>query len=817
MGRNFNPRSMACASALVALALPVAPASAQTAAQPAATEQSGIEQVVVTATRRSELLNKVPLSISAFTKDRMDELNAKSIADLVAFTPGVTFDGSSKNISIRGVNSSAGDATTGIYIDDTPIQLRTLGFGSDNTLPAVFDLDRVEVLRGPQGTLFGAGSEGGTVRYITPQPNLTDFGVYAKTEFSGTQYGAPSYEGGAAVGGPIVDSKLGFRVSAWGRHDGGWIDKVDYMDPNKVLESNTNSVDTYVVRGAVNWQPMASLTITPSVFYQNRYQNNIDDYWVGISNPDNGDYRTGTPENMKDRDHFTLGALKADYDLGFGELISNTSIFDRTQIVQDYSATLYDLSYFQGILRDQYNPDYVDHCSAGLCGFNRNNYLVNGIPVPPLLTATGLDLPGFGAAPPFGHYEAINNVTNTQDNFTQEVRLQSTDENAALKWIVGVFYSNQSQLSVEEINDPQLPALTQYLWGLDMVTAWGEDLLPNGDDYINHTRGHEHQLAGFANLTYSITDALRVQAGARIAQTHFDFTNYSDGPQNFGFLSVPGGKKDETPFTPMANVTYQVNDDDMVYFTYAKGYRIGGANPLFPVEACSEITVEPTSYDSDTVQSYELGSKNKFLDGRLQASGSVYYLEWNNIQQSVGLPSCGFRYTTNQGAAESKGFDLEGQWLVTDALDLDFTLGYTDARYTSTSASAGLLLARNGDKLPGSPWTFSLGTQYNATVWGYESFARLDYEYASQEWGVTPERDPVTTLYDKHLVADPPTNQVALRIGTKVRDINFTLFAENLLNANPQLGLNHQDSNTRLYEATTLRPRTIGLNATYRY
>ena len=196
------------------------------------------------------------------------------------YTPGVTFDPVTKNISIRGVNSTAGDATTGIYIDDTPIQLRALGFGSDNTLPAMFDLERVEVLRGPQGTLFGAGSEGGTVRYITPTPSLTDFSVYGKTELSVTENGAPNYEGGVAIGGPIVDDKLGFRISAWGRRDGGWIDKVDYMT-GATLQANSNYVNTYVVRGALLWQATPSLAITPSVFYQNRRQNNIDQYWVG--------------------------------------------------------------------------------------------------------------------------------------------------------------------------------------------------------------------------------------------------------------------------------------------------------------------------------------------------------------------------------------------------------------------------------------------------------------------------------------------------------------------------------------------------------
>src|SRR5580698_1645249 len=604
MARNFV--SSISALALISLATPVLAQTTEGAG-----ESGGLETVVVTATRRSEQLSKVPESISAFTAQRIDQLNAKSIADLVAYTPGVNFDTESKDISIRGVNSTAGDATTGIYIDDTPIQLRSLGFGSDNTLPSVFDLERVEVLRGPQGTLFGAGSEGGTVRYITPQPSLTDYSVYAKSEVSDTEDGAPSYEAGVAVGGPIVDDKLGFRVSGWARQDGGWIDKVDYMDPSKVLQSDTNWVDTYVGRAALTWKPTAHLVITPSVFYQNRDQNNIDDYWVGISDPDSGDYKTGTPENMADKDHFTLSALKADYDFGGAELISNTSFFDRKELVQDYSATLYDLSYFQQILDPSQPGGPRDPEGRGcvaaepLCKFKDELY--------PLLTPTGINLGNFG------HYQAINNITNTQDNFTQEIRLQSTDTDSPFTWIVGLFYSNQSQLSVEEINDPQLPALTQFLWGESMQMAWGEDLLPNGDDYINHTRGHEHQTAMFANATYAITPELKVQVGARIAQTHFDFTNFSDGPQNFGPLTGAPGHKDEKPFTPMANITWQINDDDMVYATYAKGYRIGGANPFFPVQAYNEITTEPTSYNSDSVTSYEAGTKDKLFGGLFEA------------------------------------------------------------------------------------------------------------------------------------------------------------------------------------------------------
>jgi outer membrane receptor protein involved in Fe transport len=790
-------------SVLLASGFAVKPASAQ--ATPTQASQGGIEEVVVTATRREEKLSKVPASISAFTAADLEQLNAKNIGDLVGFTPGVEYNPVNKDISIRGVNSTAGDATTGIYIDDTPIQLRALGFGSDNTLPAVFDLERVEVLRGPQGTLFGAGSEGGTVRYITPAPSLTDYTGYAKSEISGTQYGGPSYELGAAMGGPIENDQLGFRASVWARHDGGWIDKVDYMTGD-LLQSNTNYVNTMVARVAFLWQPESNITFTPSVFYQYRQQNNLDQYWVGLSNPGDGVYKTATPENMGDRDNFVLPSLRVVWDLKDTELISNSSYFNRHQLVHDYSGTLYDLSYFQQTVDSGLNADYVTPCTGGLCA----EYAKLANP-PPLLTPNGIDLPGFG------HYEANNYITNTQENFTQEVRIQSTDPDARFVWIGGIFYEYQTQLSVEEIRDPQLPALTQYLWGQSMLDIWGENLLPNGDDYINHTLAHLWQLAGFANGTYKILDDLKLQAGARIAINHFDFINFSDGPQNFGPLYPPGGGESESPFTPMASLSYQITPDDLVYATVSKGYRVGGANPLFPVQACTEIKVEPPKYGSDTVVNYEAGTKDKFFNDTVQISGSVYYLKWTNIQQSITLPSCAFRYIVNQGAAESKGFDLQGEWAVSDNFEVGMTLGYVDAFYTRTSESAGLVLARNGDKLPGSPWTFSVNAQYRQNILGHEAYFTVQDEYHSAETGMTPERDPATTLFDPGLEPEPTTNILTLRVGTTFDKFDASLFVDNLLNSHPQLDLTHQDEFTLLYEASTLRPRTFGLTVTYQY
>src|SRR3984885_13395036 len=215
-----------------------------------------LAEITVTATRREESLSKVPISVSAFSQETMDQRGVKDITDLVRYTPGVSIDQTgTNNISIRGISSSGGAGTTGIYIDDTPIQMRSLGFNPDDTLPKTFDLDRVEVLRGPQGTLFGAGSEGGTVRYILAQPSLTTATSYVKSKVSDTEYGEPSYEAGVAHGGPIIDGTLGFRVSAWFRRDGGWIDRVD-PTTGAVVDANANHDQTLVLRLAGIWKPL---------------------------------------------------------------------------------------------------------------------------------------------------------------------------------------------------------------------------------------------------------------------------------------------------------------------------------------------------------------------------------------------------------------------------------------------------------------------------------------------------------------------------------------------------------------------------------
>src|SRR5258708_7927585 len=246
---------------------------ATTATEPAAT--GALEEIVVTATRREESINKVPISVTAFNQDMIDQRGIKDFQDVVRFTPGVSIDTSGTNaISIRGISSSGGAGTTGIYIDETPIQMRALGFNPDDTLPKTFDLDRVEVLRGPQRTLFDAGSEGGTVRYIMNQPSVTKDSTYARSEVSFTRYGDPSYEAGIAHGGPIVNDVLGYRASVWYRYDGGWIDRIDPTTPG-VVHRRANHASTLAARFALLVQPTEGVKITPSFSYQNARKHDI--------------------------------------------------------------------------------------------------------------------------------------------------------------------------------------------------------------------------------------------------------------------------------------------------------------------------------------------------------------------------------------------------------------------------------------------------------------------------------------------------------------------------------------------------------------
>lgn len=816
------------ATALSALAM-ASPAAAQTQASATTPVDSG--EIVVTATRKEEVLSKVPISISAFGAQKLDKLGVKSFADVVRFTPGVsTTTDNTHEIAIRGVSSNAGASTTGIYIDDTPIQIRQLGLNSNNTQPIIFDLDRVEVLRGPQGTLFGAGSEGGTVRFITPGASTTKLSLTTHAEATATEHGSPSYEGSAIANVPLVKDKLGLRFGAYYRKDGGYI---NHQDPYtfKTLK-DTDWVKSFAAFGTLTWKPTDNITISPSVQHQNRRNNNTDveGYVVGLSNPDAGQFTEDSPNAMTDHDGFTVGSLKAEWHGGGIRVISDTSYFTRHEDVNGYEGTIYNLSYFQHSF-DPAAPGYgldPNYAPAALNPAFLGQHS-------PLLTATGIN-PAFSQAyyNAYGsYYHSPNVITNTQKNFTQELRLQS-DNASRLSWTAGVFYSHISQDSDERIIDPNLDQVSQLLFGAadGNFAAWnGVGLIEPGNyGYENHGIGHEWQLAGYVDATYKLTDSIKVNAGVRVARSHFDFTNVTQGPETFLPPRLSAGGISETPVTPKLNVSWQINRDDMVYATASKGYRVGGANATL-LQAC-EVPNAPNSFKSDSLWNYEIGAKAKTSDGKLRVSASAYDIEWSKIQQSVYVSACGQQFVGNFGKARSRGIDFEAELHPAAHWSMNLAVGYNHSRYiqpsylpatppssTNPSGSPQLNIANAGDAIAGAPFTVSGGVQYDFTMGSHDGFFRVDDEYAGHLHAHTIQTDPIGGLIsaDSNLVNNPETNQASARLGLTLGKMDWAAFVNNMFNAHPQLDLSHSDQWTALYNANTFRPRTWGLSLSMKY
>jgi outer membrane receptor protein involved in Fe transport len=808
----------------------------------------GLQEVLVTATRHEEALSKVPISVTALTQEDMDMKGIKDITDVVRFTPGVSIDTAGTNsISIRGISSSAGADTTGIYLDDTPIQMRSVGFNPDDTLPKTFDLDRVEVLRGPQGTLFGAGSEGGTVRYILNQPSLTRSSTYLRSEVSYTENGQPSYELGIAHGGPIVDGTFGWRGSAWYRYDGGWINRVD-PTTGAQTEANANHDETAMLRLAAIWAPVASLQITPSIIYENIKKHDMSTYWPAYSDPSAGQFNNATPERIPVSDEWYLPALKITWDLGKSQVISNTSYFHRKELT-GYQGTVYDLGFFQ-LLGWPSNP-----LSGGLgCLADTPP----DCPWYPLMDGNGIHLPAG-----FTNFQTPNVMTNTQENITQEIRWQSSDESSRWRWTVGVFLQQSKEGSIEELKDPNNEldgpnGLFNYMYGETASDFFGAYFscpdnsaypsIPACDIYYNKSNTVDKQVAVFGEVSYAFSEQWRLTVGERVAHTTFDITNYSDGLENYGPLGPRSGSTSDNPSTPKATLAFQMNPSNMFYASYAKGFRVGGGNPALPSYCDADLANNgypngaPLTYRPDTTQNYELGAKNA-IGSNFRIATSVYYIKWKDIQQSVYIAgSCGLQFIDNVGEAVAKGFDLQAE-AVFGPLYLDLATGYTSARFSTDSPivnTSGQPLVANGDAISGQasingapgtspPWTVAIGAEYRFHPFEHDAFVRADWQYASQNNWQAAIQDPRTAQYVVGQVPQPysysSTTFTSLRAGVNLGDWLLSAFVDNLTNTHPVINYAMSQADTYVTGITaptvqqnqfTYRPRTFGLNATWK-
>ena len=809
------------------VALVCVPGTGRAQEQASSTESTAgpLQEITVTATRREESLSKVPISVTALTQESLDNRGIKDFSEVARFTPGVNFDNSgTNNISIRGISGTGGAGTTGIYLDDTPIQMRALAFSPDEAVPKSFDIDRVEVLRGPQGTLFGSGSEGGTVRYITTQPSLSRTTIYSRAEVATTEGGDLSYEAGAAIGGPLVEGKFGARVSLWYRKDGGFIDRINPYT-RAVEDTNGNHDETYLVRLAGLWAPTDKLTITPSIYYQNRQRNDISTYWPLYSDPGSNRFVSADPTPRSAPDKFYLPALKIQADFGATQLISNTSYYHRENQT-GYDGTLYNLGYYQT----------QNAAPIFLLPWQCNCF--------PLLDGCGLHVPG-GL-----QYRSPSTIDNGQQNITQEIRLQSTDANARLLWTAGIFANENRQSYLEQIHDPQLNDLTMAVLGAAYTDVFcyldsnGNCTGPDAydprfpfDSYFLKTNSKDEQIAGFGELTYGITDRFKTTVGARWSHMKYSFDTLTGGPQLYAPPRTGTGNITESAFTPKVSLQFQADPNDMFYATYAKGFRPGGANNPIPNAACPTdfanfgIATDPATFSSDSVQSFELGVKSNF-NNRVRLAGSVYYIKWNNIQQLIVPPVCQISFIANTGNAVAKGADIQADVSLTGGLSLELAAGYTSARYTedfrfSTTGADPRPLVTNGEAIvgassetgggqPTAPFTTSAGVQYRFGAFAHESFVRVDGEYAGRAKWTTASQDPGSSQFDAANFVLESTTFVSLRGGMQFGAWSLAAFVDNLSNSHRLTDFNTtinplMPGISRLRRDFTFRPRTFGL------
>jgi outer membrane receptor protein involved in Fe transport len=683
-----------------------------------------LEEVVVTARRRQEPLRDVPISAAVWTQEAMEASGVKGIDEIGALTPGVEFDFVSKfgdfftNLVIRGVTDMHGTATS-VFLDDTPLPP---GRGETflRAYPIAFDLDRVEVLRGPQGGLLGQDALGGAVRFVVNEPSLTTYGGLARTELAWTERGDPSYEAGAALGGPVTPDVLGFRLSGWYRSDGGYIDQVSLLTGSTV-DDDANHTISRSMRGALTWAPDESFRLTPSLAWQSIRYRNSSAFFEHLSDPENG--KLASVDNVKTEDQLYVAALRL------------TAQFRRA----DLSAVV---SYVQN-----------DLAATG------DASLVQPDPAP---TSFGVE----------------------QDVFSYEARLASSDPAAALGWVAGLWYSTGR---IRE----------------DFLT---ED---EQDDVDRSTVTDQTDLAGFGQVSYRFTKRLTALAGVRVGRSHYD-----------AVTELPPTARTEgsdSSVTPRFGLTYQSDKFGMVYATAAKGFRPGGV--YAPVWGCG---YGPAPYAADSLWSYEIGSKASLLDGRLDLDTSVFHITWGNDEPPYGA-DCVPNLYRPVSAAASNGFTIAARAYPTDRVRVGLALAYIDAHYTETVRSEDGVIIEDGDALgtpPRVPWPWSVTASVEndfAVARDATLTIRAEDIFHSENHGPFYTRHPASAYYATIQRVSPSTNVLNLRATLTWSSLDTALFVNNVLDSQPTLMPDGGGPEDPYSEATTLRPRTIGLSATWRF
>jgi iron complex outermembrane receptor protein len=779
-----------CASSLaLSLAIPVT-AHAAAAAEGAAAGAE-VQEVVVTARKRDEALIDVPFSVNAQTEQVMRNKGITNIEDLsrnvASFTVQNLGPGQSQ-VAIRGI--SAGQIVrdqpgvkeqVGVYLDESVISLSL--FTPDLDL---FDLSRVEVLRGPQGTLFGSGSLSGTVRYITNQPDPKGFAATVEGTLSKVQDGDVGGEIKGMINVPL-SQQAALRVTAYDTEYPGFIDAVQ---PNGSVKKDVNDGYRRGVRASLLWEPMENLKITPRVLYQKIDVggfNRVDIFNI-LANP----FTTTRPK-------FTLGGLK-----------------QFTQLDEKFSD-----KFFLSDLNLQYDADGLRFTS--ISSYTHRDVLVRRDATALTGSITGGSI---GLSPAVYTLNAPLNDTTKVKSFTQEARINNTGA-GPLQWVFGGFYSHITRDYAQDLPVTGFTALT----GIPTKGV----VAPTDSLYYSTVPYKQTQFAVFGEGTYSITDQLELTGGLRYAHYKETRTLTFDGIFADTTIAVPG-RTTANSWAPRVILAYKATPDVTFNAQVSKGFRLGGINdPLNkPLCTASDLTtfqpLDAPSFKNETVWNYEGGMKARFGGGKGSLTLAGFYADISNLQATIDAGSCSSRVIANVPSARSVGFDAEASFRLTENWDVAGTASYNNAKLTSSlldSSGKPIQGLRDGNRLPTVPrFQGSVSVGYERpTINDLTAFANVTWQYVGKRFTQISdqENDPATanlftnvgntTISQLSFPLELPSYDIVnLRLGVRSgADWEVAAFVNNLGDERAHLAIDRERGLRARYGFLTNPPRTYGV------
>ncbi len=765
---NRLVRSILVTSAPFALVAGAAPSGAQAAQDqpqsghgkaPSDPSTQPDHDIVVTAQKRSERLLDVPVSVTVVSTEDLLKQNLVQLRDYYSRVPGLSLGGAgteqrANNLAIRGLTTGGGTAATvGVTIDDVP--LTSASFQAQSPLPDLdpASLQGIEVLRGPQGTLYGASSLGGLIKFVTTTPDTTRVSGRVEAGTNVVDGGNVGYSTRGALNVPLMRDHLAVQVSGFFRRDPAYIDDVNAL----VNQRNINANKTYGGRAALLIKPIDALTFNLSVLHQiNKYygspsirvcsacgtgafatQVTFDPIYGDLTNN-----LASTSRNAK----FTLFQGRANLDLGFADLTS-ISAWSRVTSLSNLDQTV----------------------------------------------SFGFLLPVYGAAA--GSTTPLLNSDAT-NKFSQEVRL-SSKPGTTLEWLLGGFYTKEHTLVRQtiELNSPTGALISPVLDGT--------------------TLSQYEERAAFADATYHLTSHFDVQAGIRYSKNWqrsagSTVINSTAVPIFIG-PGLPAGdftsndplvRSSDSATTWLASARYKFSDDTMAYVRVATGYRPGGANTTLP-------TI-PATFGPDRVTSYEIGLKGKIAPASLTYEVAVFQIDWNNIQLQFVTPA-DVGYFTNGSTARSRGAELSTTWRPAPGLRFDGNLAYTDAKLTAdvpAQSSGAPVAGLKGDRLPNTAhFVGNLAAQRDWTVGnGLSLFVGGNLSYVGPR--PTPRANPGATRVGK--LELPAYALFDLNGGIAKGGWSLNLYVRNVFDKRAVLAAT-TNSGTSSPIAIFAQPRTYGL------